>query len=1058
MPETLGFKRLPQNSRGQLQHQRGGLALQEDHFSVQARSMSDWLRYLYSYSRQLKFYAEGQALPETWQSTLPDPEQFQCLADLITGKSVDTDTIALAQRPDISLLLSFIQMQERIKPQFNCFSERHKLFYYRHILGLSERPAVTDKAHLVITLSDDTPSMTLEPGRRFIGGEDSEGKRLVYRSSDIAVLNHSQVSTLFSLNSTNRKSGKLLLSRYIDVTTGLSMPEQGSGGPSAYSFGEATILDNETQLVPQLGFVIASELLYLEGGTRTIDVVFSPLDIDIVMPNLKENFDIYLSVAEERLRLNPLEIIVEDLPPDPSAAEVDMVDNLLKIVLPPLFPSVTHLNADIAPVNLNKPFIEFILKTDSSDVTIIQSLDIAKVAITVNVVGLPNAVINYQGRFIENSETVQLFGIAPRKNSEMRFGHAELLNKPIRSLAIQLDWINLPDVNLATYYKDYSFSKEDDSTWKFSVQASDLIEDLNEFPILGRTALGSDKDDFSVYSETLVVSNDLQKTLSPIGPYKRLGLTEKILSEWPRWFSLRLQVNDFGHHSYGQVSQAKSIKALKNNEAAAEKYITAVPYTPTVSSLTIDYTAQQEWNLDQALSVDNSGLLLVDVMGYKPIDTRFSSFSLLPSYSRHGYLYIAVSGMQAPGQCRLYFEMDVADGANTTNNIDLKWEFLQANEWLRCSRSKLFGSSKRVRIIEDSTMDLLDSGIIVFELPEMDFSTFMSDGLLWLRLSARDDIDSSQTQLRYSRIKQIASQGIEVELDSNDYAASHFQQPLAAQSISELALADYRIDNVSQLYSSFAAKTRESADSFSVRISERLRHKQRALNAWDIEHIVLAEFTELYQARCYQLLMSDQLLTSDQSLASQSQLKLMLIPINHDDSVLQPKLPLYLKRKIEEYINDFCMMGETIEVVDAEYLELQLLLNIKIKSGVDIASSVLELNQLLVELLSPWNHVGSESSLTLAWLQLADIGREIIKHPAVDVILSLQANVLLPAKGTSSASAMSLEAWLEAQSQEGSINQVLVSAEQHNISIINQSVEVFDGVGAWEIGYDFIVN
>ena len=42
----------------------------------------------------------------------------------------------------------------------------------------------------------------------------------------------------------------------------------------------------------------------------------------------------------------------------------------------------------------------------------------------------------------------------------------------------------------------------------------------------------------------------------------------------------------------------------------------------------------------------------------------------------------------------------------------------------------------------------------------------------------------------------------------------------------------------------------ERAEAFYGRVSERLRHKQRALTQWDYERIVLERFPEVYKAKC----------------------------------------------------------------------------------------------------------------------------------------------------------------------------------------------------------------
>lgn len=1046
MPDPLAFAPLPQKSVGQLQNLRAEPALHSQHFSAQERSFGEWLAYIYSYAQRIRFYAENQFQEETWQATMPDPEQFAGLADWLSGKPVSADIQALGERPDISLLLAFIDMQQRVKIQFDAFSERHKQFYYRDILGLQQRPAQPDKAHLVLTLDTTTPSMTLEKGRRFNGGDDADGNPLIYQSLDNAVINHSQVDKLFSLNSVNSRSGDLLISHHIDASTGLTMPEEG-----IFSFGEAELSNTALQSKPQLGFVIISELLYLSGGTRQITLGFTTFYDDASTPDILSNFDIYMSTAEGRHLLNPVMSTTPTQAILDAMASITMVGNTLKITLPALFPAITHLAPDIAPGGIASPFIEFVLKADSSAIETIQSRHMQKMSMSIQVDGLSNALLNFQAGFIDSSESFEAFGQAPRKNNNLDFTHPELLIKNIDTFSLTLNWMDIPASDLVAYYSDYDLVTTNGQPWLLDVTASDSSSTLQEsLPILVNAPAAD--TDTSLRSDTMDIVTAQKNDLGLVGAYKDMPIAETLVSAWPRWFSLTLKQNDFGHHDYSQISQKKNIAASQSTNPTPEDYVTAIPYTPKLQSFEMSYSCEQVWDFDPKVNNDKSGLQKIDLMGYQPFDSTLSSFTLAPSYNRHGYLYLGIGNISAPGQCRIYFEMDVVDGANTTDQIELKWEFLLGNKWQRCSRSKLFGSVQRVRIIEDSTMDLLDSGIMVFELPKMDFSTFLQDGLLWIRVSARDLIADSVTQLRYSRIKKMTAQGVEVELVSSNNAAAHFDKPLAAQSIGELESADYRIENVVQPYPSFSAKAQESADSFSVRISERLRHRQRALNAWDIERLVLAEFTDIYQARCYYD-NSPPVTGSSTNDSDNTNVKLMLIPINHDARVLQPKLPLYLKRRIEAYINRFCMVGESIRIVDANYLQLQVNLKIRIHAGFDSASSVIEINQLLIDVLSPWNHQSGAGQVSSAQLQLADIARKIIQHPAVSVILSLDANVL----ATTGTSTLTLEDWFTANSNNLN-SHVLVSASQHEVSIVNQTSDIIEGIESWEIEYDFVVG
>jgi hypothetical protein len=62
--------------------------------------------------------------------------------------------------------------------------------------------------------------------------------------------------------------------------------------------------------------------------------------------------------------------------------------------------------------------------------------------------------------------------------------------------------------------------------------------------------------------------------------------------------------------------------------------------------------------------------------------------------------------------------------------------------------------------------------------------------------------------------------------------------------------ADGEVKKVLQPYASFGGKKKEGGKGYYTRVSERLRHKHRAITIWDYEHIVLQQFPEVYMVKC----------------------------------------------------------------------------------------------------------------------------------------------------------------------------------------------------------------
>ena len=84
--------------------------------------------------------------------------------------------------------------------------------------------------------------------------------------------------------------------------------------------------------------------------------------------------------------------------------------------------------------------------------------------------------------------------------------------------------------------------------------------------------------------------------------------------------------------------------------------------------------------------------------------------------------------------------------------------------------------------------------------------------------------------------------------DNNEL--SHLKKGLPERLIQKFVEKNPEIKSVEQPYSSFGGKEAENEKDFYIRISERLRHKNRASSAWDYEHLVLEAFPQISFALC----------------------------------------------------------------------------------------------------------------------------------------------------------------------------------------------------------------
>ena len=68
---------------------------------------------------------------------------------------------------------------------------------------------------------------------------------------------------------------------------------------------------------------------------------------------------------------------------------------------------------------------------------------------------------------------------------------------------------------------------------------------------------------------------------------------------------------------------------------------------------------------------------------------------------------------------------------------------------------------------------------------------------------------------------------------------------LPAGTISKLDQPDAAVKKIIQPFSTFGGRAAERSETFYTRVSERLRHKDRAIAMWDYERLVLEAFPQI---------------------------------------------------------------------------------------------------------------------------------------------------------------------------------------------------------------------
>ncbi|MEM7038696.1 MAG: baseplate J/gp47 family protein, partial [Bacteroidota bacterium] len=170
------------------------------------------------------------------------------------------------------------------------------------------------------------------------------------------------------------------------------------------------------------------------------------------------------------------------------------------------------------------------------------------------------------------------------------------------------------------------------------------------------------------------------------------------------------------------------------------------------------------------------------------------------------------------------------------------------------------------------------------------------------------------------------------------------------------------IDAVHQPYDSTGGKPAEDRAAFELRTAERLRHKNRALTAWDYERLVLAHFPVLHKAKCI-------LPTHEPFGPAPGSLYLVAIPQLRatDAATLRPPQMLpETTRQVADFLAERVSPFVKLTVRDPEQIALQVVCRVNFKAGYDRAIYTRRLNADLRDYIYAWMFEGDDIPLGAA--------------------------------------------------------------------------------------------
>ncbi|MCG8697410.1 MAG: hypothetical protein MI922_05100 [Bacteroidales bacterium] len=868
--------------------------------------------------------------------------------------------------PYISLLITFLKLYLRSREKMNAFTTKHQQFYYNDILKIAPRSFKPDSSYLLLGLKDGVDEFFIKKGTRLVGGKDENNKKLIYTADKDIVINKAKIAKLRTLYLEKNE----LIWPKCDCTNILKdeIPVESVENYDPLSTQKWPLFggkDSQTDSFASLGFAISDKNLLLNEGNREVRIDFqftgkSFKFFNDQLNSVKEDylvnevfiklfsniFDIQLTTEDGWYKVDSYfincSIIDAALPPDTIRIQFKLSHNDEAIT-----PCIHEIHGE--EFKEGTPVAKFLINNESYlfPYSLFNELELNKITIAANVKEVKNIyVVNEFGR-VDVSQPFYPFGSIPRVNSYFIFGNHEMAHKNITNLELFIKWNNLPRGagGLTEYFSEY-----DEGISKYDYKCNfTFLNNRNWLPKEEKREeklLFANKKEEKSHSEkinTLSSFKDIE-TSSFQPDSRKMNAAEFNYNNYAVGGFVKVTLTNppfqFGHNDFPvKLAQISMLNAKKKKQ----RPLPNPPFAPMAEYITMGYSSESTINfsLRQSNRADTSNDFYhlhpwghEDMMGA----TQTKSSKLLPEYKDQGNLFIGLENTKPDMTVSLFFNLlDDSVPEAEQNPPEITWQYLSSNEWKTLPTKNL---------ISDSTRQFLRTGIILLRMPAdiNTENTVMDHACHWLKVSANKRLEF------VCSVVSVSTQALRVTWKNEDNTLTHLEDSLPALTIAKPETLLSGIKTIVQATNSFDGKPEENIQKTKIRVSERLNHKNRAITPWDYELLILENFPDIYKVKCLPNMSSKKMVHPGNVLIT----VISKIDANNLRVDFEPMVNNSMLLKIKDFIRSKASGFANIEVRNPVYERIQVRCSVKIKAGLDAGYFINELNNELIQYLTPW--------------------------------------------------------------------------------------------------------
>ncbi|WP_299672934.1 hypothetical protein [uncultured Roseobacter sp.] len=426
------------------------------------------------------------------------------------------------------------------------------------------------------------------------------------------------------------------------------------------------------------------------------------------------------------------------------------------------------------------------------------------------------------------------FGARPQDGATFIVASPEMAQKPVTEIGVELVWADRPDPlgGFEAHYKDYAGKPDTPQpTLSVSYLSGDGWKPVAEpeLPLF----------------ETEPVTGELMAERSFGGRVKghSVRATGRVR---PEMFAarqslpagaVRLSLMGTAGGFHADQYPLALVEAMRPRLMPfGERKIPPPPFVPKIDVFSLYYTAQATIEVN-APDAANPGERIIQINPFGQVEVfpkrMLREIGLFPPRLGYGHLFLHLTGDQATGPVPLLFNMAESGHLRLVPRPNpVKWYYLAAHGWAELPDTA---------ISSDTTSGLMRSGLVMVDLPEdaAAHSPEMPEGGVWMAAVATEpDLSAFPT------LAGLQTNGVWARCTDESY---HGQD---RDRVWTFDPAQPGVASITEIPTPAEVRPPEQRDAFVARVSERLRHRKRAVTPWDVERLVLDAFPEVWMAKC----------------------------------------------------------------------------------------------------------------------------------------------------------------------------------------------------------------